>query len=67
MIRILEKRKGLQTGGLYFIKTDTGKPILVHHKTNKSVGVSYELLRKIKHEYVPDYQLGHVMEIKKPL
>ncbi len=52
MIKILSKKKGLQTGGLYFLKTDSGKAVLVHHKTKKSIPVSLEQLRKLDFECV---------------
>lgn len=58
MIKIIENRKGLQCGGLYHVKTDSGQAVLVHNKTRKSVRLTFELLRKIKHEYIPDNELA---------
>ena len=54
MIKILENRKPFQCGGLYFLKTDSGKPVLVHEKSKKSIPISFEKLRLIKHEYISD-------------
>ena len=54
MIKILERRKPFQCGGLYDLKTDSGKPILVHTKSKRSIPVTMEMLRRLKHEYVQD-------------
>ncbi len=58
MIKIKDKVKGLQCGGLYHVKTDSGQAVLVHHKTNKSVKLTFELLRKINHEYVQENEFA---------
>ena len=52
MIKIKDKVKGLQCGGLYHVKTDSGQAVLVHHKTKKSIPVSLEQLRKLDFECV---------------
>lgn len=54
MIKILENRKGLQTGGKYFVKTDSGKAVLVHESSKNSTPVSLELLRKVRYEETKD-------------
>ncbi|MAF36170.1 hypothetical protein CL622_03575 [archaeon] len=59
MIKILENKQGLQCGGHYHVKTDSGKAVLQHVKSKKTVRLTYELLRKIRHEYVQtdDYSM----------
>lgn len=58
MIKILGRHKGLKTGARYYVKQDGHNVCLLHETTGKGIRINMEKLRKIKHEYVPDYELA---------
>lgn len=57
MIKILEATSPFQLNGLYFIKTDSGKPVLVHKTSRKSIPITLQKLKTIKHEFVKENEM----------
>lgn len=59
LIKIKERgHKGLKTGALYELKQSGDDLLLIHHKTKKGRKVSFEFMRKLNHEYIPDSGLS---------
>lgn len=58
MIKILEDYRELKEGEVYDVNTDSGKAVLKGMNSDKIIKLTYELIRKVPHEYIPnDYAM----------
>lgn len=56
MIRILERREGLEFGGIYYTTQDGQMVAITHETSGNGIIIPVEELNKIEHEYVPTYE-----------